>query len=220
MICEKCGKWIEDGTKTCSSCGAPVNVDNTQNANAASAGSTGNTTPDGGQPGVGSFNAGAAQPGSGAGQMPAGVGSFNGNAVQGGQAPMTKDQFYKHPNIASVRSQIRSAGIICYVVAGITLVLSTLGGNPFGALLDVLLIVGLGLGIQLGKSRVCAIILTVYGALNTIMVTLQQGRIGGWWILLAGIYAVIYTFKYQSAWVEYQKTGNVRDFSTTGRNKK
>lgn len=88
--------------------------------------------------------------------------------------PMTKDEFYKHPNIASVRSQIRDAGILCYVVAGISLVLPFLSGNPFGALLDVLLIVGLGLGIQLGKSRVCAIILTVYGAFNTIIITLAN----------------------------------------------
>lgn len=190
MICEKCGQWIEEGSKTCSKCGAPVGANNGQNANAAA--SVGNTAPVGGQPGAGGFGA---------------------NAGQGVQMPMTKDEFYKHPNIASVRSQIRGAGILCYVVAGISLVLSFLSGNPFGALLDVLLIVGLGLGIQLGKSRVCAIILTVYGAFNTIIITLANGALGGWWILLAGIYAIIYTFKYQSAWAEYQNTGIVKDFS-------
>lgn len=169
MICEKCGQWIEDGSKVCSNCGAPVNVGNTQNTVTA-AGSAENAAPAGGQP------------------------------------ALTKKEFYMHPNISYARSQIRSAGIICYVVAGISLVFSGIG-----AIIDVLLIVGLGLGIQLGKSRACAIILTVYGVINTIYMTIMTGSLSGWWSLLAGIYAIIYTFKYQSAWAEYQKTGNIRD---------
>lgn len=205
MICEKCGQWIEEGSKTCSKCGAPVNVNNAQDANAAAAGSTGNAAPNGGQPGMGSFNAG--QPG---------AGGYGANAGQGGQPRMTKEEFSKHPNIASVISQIRGAGIACYVVAGITLVVSVLAGGIlgiFGVMLDILLLVGLGLGIQLGKSRVCAIILTVYGVFNTIVLTLQNEALSGWWILVAGIYAIIYTFKYQNAWAEYLKTGIVTDFS-------
>lgn len=223
MICEKCGQWIDQGSSNCSKCGAPVGGGNGQNANAAA--NPGNAAANGAQPGGGyNAGAGAGQPGgynsgAGAGQP----GGYNAGAVPqagygmnpgpGGQAPMTKDQFYKHPNIAPVRSQIRSAGIICYVIAGINLVLSALAGSIFATILDILLIIGRGLGIQLGKSRVCAIILTVYGAFNMIIMTLQQGAISGWWILLAGIYATIYTFKYQSAWAEYLKTGLVKDFA-------
>ncbi len=207
MICEKCGQWIEEGSKSCSKCGAPVGVNNAQGAGSA-AGSTANAAPEGErQPG--SFNAG----------QPAAGGS-SANAGQGGQAPMTKEEFYKHPNIANVRSQIRGAGILCYVVAGISLVFSIWMGTFLTALVDILLVVGLGLGIQLGKSRVCAIILTVYGAINTIVMTLQRGQLSGWWVLVAGIYAIIYTFKFQSAWAEYQKTGIVKDFSKTGKNQK
>lgn len=204
MICEKCGQWIEDGSKTCGKCGAPVGVNN------AAVDSTGNAAPNGGQPGVGSFNAG--QPGT----VQQAAGGYYANGMQGGQPLMTKEEFDKHPNIASVRSQIRGAGIICYVVAGISLVISVISGGVLGiidVLLDVLLLVGLGLGVQLAKSRVCAIILTVYGVFNTIIVTLQNGALGGWWVLLAGIYAVIYTFKYQGAWEEYRKTGIVKDLS-------
>ena len=144
------------------------------------------------------------------------AGFGGGQPGMGGQPPMTKEEFSKHPNIASVRSQIKSAGIICYVVAGISLAVSVIMSGIWGVvgvMLDVLLLIGLGLGVQLGRSRVCAIILTVYGAFNTIIVTLQNGTLGGWWVLLAGIYATIYTFKFQSAWEEYQKTGIVKDLS-------
>lgn len=205
MICEKCGQWIEGDSKTCSKCGAPIGVNSAQDANAA-AGGTGNAAPNGGQPG--GFNAGAVQPA---------AGMYGMNA-----APMTKDQFYKHPNIAPVRSQIRGAGILCYVVAGISLVASVLMygfWGIFNVMFDVLLVVGLGLGIQLGKSRACAIVLTVYGVFNMIIMTISRGTLSGWWILLAGIYAIINTFKYQGAWEEYLKTGIVKDF-TVGKGKK
>lgn len=228
MICEKCGQWIENGSKACSKCGAPVGVNNAQGANTptGSAGNTmaaGNAAPGGGQPGMGGFNAGAGagQPGTGgynagAAMGQPGAGGYYANGMQGGQPLMTKEEFSKHPNIAPVRSQIRSAGIVCYIVAGITLVMSVLAGGIWGiigVIFDVMLLVGLGLGIQLGRSRVCAIILTVYGVFNTIVVTLQNEALGGWWVLLAGIYAIIYTFKYQGAWAEYLKTGIVKDFS-------
>lgn len=190
MICEKCGQWIEDGSKVCTNCGNPVNVSNAQGA--------GNAANAQGQPGVGAVNT---VPGAAANGM-------GGYAAQ----PMTKAEFYKHPNVSYARTQIRAAAIISYVVAGISLVL---GG--IGLIIDALLIVGLGLGIQLGRSRVCSVILTVYGVWNTIYITVTTGRLGGWWILLAGIYAVIYTFKYQGAWAEYLKTGVVKDLSPAGK---
>lgn len=201
MICEKCGQWIEGGSMTCSKCGAPVNVNNAQDADAA-AGSAenmmaaGNAAPDGGQPAADGYYA---------------------NGMQCGQPLMKKNEFYNHPNIAPVKSQIRSAGIACYIVAGITLAVSAFVNGIFwgiiGAVPGCLLLVGLGLGIQFGKSRVCAVILTVFGAINTMYVMLERGRAGGWVVLLAGIYAVKYTFKYQDAWAEYLKTGIVKDFS-------
>lgn len=191
MICEKCGQWIEDGSNACSKCGAPVNVNNAQDANAA---------------GAGGFNAGAAM-----GQPTAG--GYNANGMQGSQAPLTKKEFFKHPNVASLRSQIIGAGIFCYISAGLSLVFAD-------SIIDALLILGLGLGIHLGRSRVCAIILTVYSVFNMIIMILLEGTLTGWLILLAGIYAIIYTFKYQSAWAEYKKTGVIRDYGSARKNKK
>lgn len=206
MICEKCGQWIEDGSKACGSCGTPVNVQGVQNEQGTDAAAQGaaNGAPAAVQPGMAA--------GVDAGGM--GAGGYAVNPGQGGQPPLTKDQFYKHPNVAYARTQIRAAAIISYVVAGISLVF---GG--MGVIIDVLLIIGLGLGIQLLRSRVCAVILTVYGVWNTIWVTLSTGTLGGWWILLAGIYAIIYTFKYQGAWTEYQRTGVIKDLSPAGKKK-
>ena len=50
------------------------------------------------------------------------------------------------------------------------------------------------------QSRVASIILLVYAAINVIYLLIETGRLGGWWIAVVGIYAVIYTFKFQKAW--------------------
>lgn len=48
-----------------------------------------------------------------------------------------------------------------------------------------------------------------YSVFNMIYMLLLAGMPGGWLILVCGIYATIYTFKYQSAWQRYQQTGRL-----------
>lgn len=88
-----------------------------------------------------------------------------------------------------IRKEINSIGIIGYVLAGINL-LAAVFTNIF-ILLDVLLILGLSLGIHIGKSRICAILLCAYGAYNVIFAIIQTGKPAGYLILLLGICAVI-----------------------------
>lgn len=80
--------------------------------------------------------------------------------------------------------------------------------NIFG-LLDVIIVIGLGVGVHVAKSRACAVVLLVYSVFNMIYMLLLAGMPGGWLILVCGIYATIYTFKYQSAWQRYQQTGRL-----------
>ncbi len=117
----------------------------------------------------------------------------------------TKKEFLDLPENKKVKSEIKTAGIICYICAGITL-LASFAMNTFPlALLDVAILVGLGLGIQLAHSRVCAIILTVYAASSMIIGLVQTGRPSGYLVLIAGIFAVIYTFKAEKLWKQYQQ---------------
>ena len=55
----------------------------------------------------------------------------------------------------------------------------------------------------------CAVVLLVYSVFNMIYMLLLVGMPGGWLILVCGIYATIYTFKYQNAWQRYQQTGRL-----------
>ncbi len=115
----------------------------------------------------------------------------------------TKKEFLQLPENQKLRGNIKGAGIICYVCAGITLLMALIAGNLFG-IVDVLLLVGFGLGIHLAQSKICAILLTIYAAINVIIMVINYGTLGGWLVLLAGIYGVIYTTRLDKAWKAYQ----------------
>lgn len=118
-------------------------------------------------------------------------------AGDGSQQPaqISKQEFYKKHASKSVRSNVRTGAILAYVVAGISLVAGVLlMGNPF-ILVDVVIMVLLGLGVQLLQSRVCGILLLVYSIFSCMIATVSNGQLSGWWLIIAGVCAVSSTFK-------------------------
>ena len=113
---------------------------------------------------------------------------------------MTRLEFLKTPEMALIRKNINTCAIMGYVIAGLSLLLSFVYYQSASGILDAILIVVCSLLIQLLQSRVASIILLVYAAINVIYLLIETGRLGGWWIAVVGIYAVIYTFKFQKAW--------------------
>ncbi len=115
---------------------------------------------------------------------------------------MTRREFLKSPEMNKVRKNINSCAITGYIISVLSLLVNLfLFDNPSG-IIDSILIVILCVLIHVLQSRVAAIILTVYGVLNMIIMSIAMGRLSGWWILLIGIYSVVYTFKFQKAWKE------------------
>jgi len=115
---------------------------------------------------------------------------------------MTRREFYKSSEMDSVRKNINACAIAGYIIAVISLVANLLLlDNPAG-IIDSILIIVLSLLIQLTQSRVAAVILCIYGVINMAVITMYTGRFGGWWILVAGIFAAIGTFKFHKAWKE------------------
>lgn len=126
--------------------------------------------------------------------------------AQAGGAPLTKKDFLKLPAMKSCKSNINVCGILLYILGGINVVYAFIIGTlP----LDGILLVLLGLGIHLGKSRICAILCMAYSVFNVIYMLSATGKVGGWWIVLIGIDAILYTFRYHSAWNKYQKDGTM-----------
>ena len=116
----------------------------------------------------------------------------------------TRDEFINLPENDNLRKGCRTAAIICYVCAGISLIVMCFAFGNWTSLLDVCLLTGLGLGIHLKQNFVCAIVLLVYSIINVILMISLTGSFGGWLVLIAGIVAVLNTSKVNKAWKEYQ----------------
>ena len=117
----------------------------------------------------------------------------------------TKKEFLALPENEKLRKDLRSTAIICYVCAGITAVLGmAVLQNPY-VLIDVVILIVMGLGIHLAQSRACAVILCAYAVINMIYSLATTGRMSGYLVVLAGVYAVIHTFKAEKLWKQYQQ---------------
>ena len=131
-------------------------------------------------------------------------------AAPAAPAASTKKEFMALEENTKVRKEIRAAGIICYICAGATAALSIiagLSGGGFGSMLDAIILLVLGLLVHLKYSRVAAILLAVYAIFNIVVAIIVNGTLGGWLIVLAAIFSILYTFKAEKSWQEY-KTSN------------
>ena len=109
-----------------------------------------------------------------------------------------------------------------YFCSGMTILASVLmqvltsssvmdGFQISASIIDGVLLLALGLWLQFGKSRICAIITLCYGIFNMVMVAIANGQVQGWLIPLAGGWAIAYTFKFHSLWRKYEKSGELPD---------
>lgn len=184
-FCPKCGTSLQDDQTFCPNCGTRVAPSETA------------------QPGNG-YPPFTAQEANSMGGQPYGQPVYP-NAGQGfGPRCATKKEFLKLPENKKLRSQIRGTAIICYICGGLTLLLMLVSMNLM-MLLDVAILVGLGLGVHLAYSRVCAILLAVYAVFSVLVGIVVSGTVSGWLIVIAAIFAVLCTFNLEKGWKAYQQ---------------
>lgn len=116
-------------------------------------------------------------------------------------------EFYQKHCSDPVKKNIKGAAILLYFCSAITLLVSfaatALGVDIMAAALDAFLLLGLALGIHIGKSRACAVIVLVYSILNCLYALISTGKMSGYLIIIAGVYATIYTFKARKEYKDY-----------------
>lgn len=118
-------------------------------------------------------------------------------------------EFAKLPQMRKYRNSIISSAVIMYICAFITLIFSVMILSSLNSLLDVAILVGLGLGIQLCYSRACAVACGAYSIFNVIALIVMFGRGGGWLIIIAAIAAINGTFRLRHSWQQYKETGYI-----------
>ena len=88
----------------------------------------------------------------------------------------------------SLKKNIASIAILCYVCAGATFVASCLA-NPWG-IIDALVLAAFALGMHLAKSKACAISILILSIVEVVLSLAAAGSFPLWW-LVAGISAVV-----------------------------
>lgn len=132
------------------------------------------------------------------------------------EGKLTRKEFYRLPGMKACRNNIKGCAIMLYVCSAMTTLASLLWEvleDPTlrTSWVDGVLLLGLGLWLHFGKSRICAALTLGYGLFGTIMVFMNAGVIRGWWIPLAGGWALVYTFKFHNLWGKYKRNGELPD---------
>lgn len=183
--CPSCGAVCNDNETFCGNCGASLN------AGPAPQYSAYQNPP---QSGYGDPNA----------YSPYGAAPGYRNSYAAPRAATMKE-FLKLPEGKSLGGGLTAIAIICFVFAGFNLFVGfALDTFPY-SLIDVAVLAGCGLAILLLQSRVGAIVLLAYALFGTIYTLVQSGAFTGWLIIILGIFAVITTFKAHSLWAQYQQ---------------
>ena len=103
-------------------------------------------------------------------------------------AGITKREYIKEYAGDHFRRQLRNTAIVGYICAGLNLIVA-LAMNVY-ALIDVAIILGLTLGMHLGKSKGCAVGILIYSIYSVVVNLINTGTFGGWLLLVLGIMAV------------------------------
>lgn len=121
---------------------------------------------------------------------------------------LSKKEFYESYASKKNKDDIKGSVFLTYLCAMISLGLGLYMHN-YSVLVDIVLIVALALGVQIAKSRACAVLILAYGCINTIIMSIDYGKVAGWWLLLAGFYAVRATYKLHKEYQKFLQDGTI-----------
>lgn len=120
---------------------------------------------------------------------------------------MSFREFYKDYCTSNVKKNINCAVALLYLCSVTTMVISIvatkLGLGVMASILDAILILVLGLGIHIWKSRACAVIVLAYSIFNCLYALITTGRPAGYLIVIAGVLSTVFTFKARQEYKEY-----------------
>ncbi|MCH5186410.1 MAG: hypothetical protein J1F64_09870 [Oscillospiraceae bacterium] len=119
---------------------------------------------------------------------------------------ITKKEYIEKYASPFLRNDIKKAAVAGYICSGISAVIWIVLGNPM-AIFEILVAVGLLLGMHLGKSKACAIIYLCMACLDCLVGLIATGRPTGWIIIATGIYAVKTFVTIDKQYAEFKRTG-------------
>lgn len=118
---------------------------------------------------------------------------------------LSRKEFINKYAQPSLRRNITSIAILCYVCAGLTFLVACFT-NPLG-IIDALILAGLALAMQLAKSKICAILILLLSVIEVVLSLITVGTAPFWW-LIAGVAAVVTFDKIEKQYKSFIANGN------------
>lgn len=107
---------------------------------------------------------------------------------------VSKKDFLNKYASAAIKKNINSVSIVCYILCGLSVIANIFIGSDWYFLIDTVIILALILGMHLGKSKICAILLLVVSIIECIIGIVATGAFTGWLWIVASVSAIS-TFK-------------------------
>jgi hypothetical protein len=124
---------------------------------------------------------------------------------------MTRREFLKSKEMKSVRGNITACAFLGYAIAVASVILNVVKDKNYNVIYDAVFVIVMSVLIHLLQSRVAAILLAVYAVFNIAVLVVMTGKPGGIIVLLIAVYAIIYTFKFHSAWNKQKNSAAVEE---------
>ena len=119
---------------------------------------------------------------------------------------MTRREFLRTDEMRNYRLNIIMCAIFGYVIAVGSVILNIVYTKECSVIYDAVFLIVMCVLVHFLQSRVAAVLIAVYAVLNIVIMYLATGKPGGIVVLVLAIYAIVYTFKFQSAWRKYKKS--------------
>ncbi len=104
---------------------------------------------------------------------------------------ISKKEYIEKYAPANLKKNINSTAYLLYGLSVFSLILNfVLAGFSWITLVEISVLVGLIVGMHIGKSKICAILLVVVSIAGTVITLILSGQVTGWWWIIASIYAV------------------------------
>ena len=117
-------------------------------------------------------------------------------------AQITKRDFFAKYASARCRRDVTIAAASSYLGMAAALGYWTIAGDGSFALIAAPFFV-LTLGVQFTKSRVCAVLILLGAFAGSVAITLESGRVFGWWLAAVWIFAVRSVFRLHKEYTDF-----------------
>ncbi len=119
---------------------------------------------------------------------------------------LTKNEFFAKYASETEKRNIKTACVLTYLSVAIMLFIAFEMHSLYIALSSLPLL-ALGLGVHIAKSRVCSVLLLIYSCVDTVLLSIHMQRPWGWWVIIAGVLAVISTFLFDKKYRAFVEEG-------------